>query len=434
MPAASLRSVDDLVSLAVGGTSLVALSVLRDGRVELPTAALRAQLGWPADVSGRPLREVVVDDDWGHVETILGTMKAEPVHVSCRVRRADGHEFEAELFVQRIDDEGHQGSAAISWLDASARHVAESQLRKLAFTDALTGLANRALLSDRLRYALAQARRSGVGFAVMVADLDGFKAVNDRFGHDAGDGVLREVAGRLGGCVRATDTIARVGGDEFTFVLPTARDAAVAGIVAGRAIRAIATPFEIAGHAVTIGLTVGIAIWPEHGAEADALLATADAALYEGKRDGKNRYRFARHSVPPPAKPGGAWHRGLALGVTSIDAQHEALAKLVDTVVDDLAQGHDRARLGVAFDSLVAATLEHFAHEERLMARIGHGGREAHEREHRRLLDDLENLSVAVDHESMAIVSRYLYDWLGRHVDTMDRVLARALRASGAQG
>lgn len=166
----------------------------------------------------------------------------------------------------------------------------EASLRHLATHDALTGLPNRSLLSDRLGMAMAQARRTGKGFAVVALDLDGFKKINDALGYPVGDALLREAGMRLGGVLRDTDTLARVGGDEFIAVLPRALAAAEIQIIARRMISAIQLPFEIQGHALYVSTSIGVATYPAHGDTEIKLLAHADTALYRAKATGKARY------------------------------------------------------------------------------------------------------------------------------------------------
>ncbi len=166
----------------------------------------------------------------------------------------------------------------------------EESLRHLATHDALTGLPNRSLLSDRLSMAMAQARRTGKGFSVLALDLDGFKKINDALGHPIGDILLREAGMRLRGTLRDTDTLARVGGDEFIAVLPSALTEAEIQIVARRMIAAIQLPFEIQGHALYVSTSIGVATYPDHGDNEVKLLAHADTALYRAKETGKARY------------------------------------------------------------------------------------------------------------------------------------------------
>jgi diguanylate cyclase (GGDEF)-like protein len=176
--------------------------------------------------------------------------------------------------------------------DVTERRAQEEAVRFLADHDSLTGLPNRRLLDDRLKQAVFQAQRRGVKVAAMLVDLDDFKQVNDSAGHRAGDAVLREVAARLGGCVRKADTLARHGGDEFVIVIADAQTEADGSIVAEKILRAFEPPFVADGREFILGASIGISVFPGDAADADALLRNADAAMYRAKELGRNRYRF----------------------------------------------------------------------------------------------------------------------------------------------
>ena len=157
------------------------------------------------------------------------------------------------------------------------------QIEKLALYDALTGLANRRLFHDRLEQAFLASQRSGAGFSLMLLDLDRFKDINDTLGHQAGDAVLEHLSERLRSVARASDTVARLGGDEFALVLQGAQDGASALFVAERIRRALAEPFDIHGHTLKLETSIGIALFPRHGDDAEQLLKRADIALYTSK-------------------------------------------------------------------------------------------------------------------------------------------------------
>ncbi|MFC3383491.1 GGDEF domain-containing protein [Couchioplanes azureus] len=165
----------------------------------------------------------------------------------------------------------------------------ERQLEYLAFHDPLTGLANRALFHQQASHALARQDRRGTAVAVLYIDLDGFKAVNDRLGHAAGDALLLLVAERLRGCVRSTDVLARLGGDEFAVIMEPIRDEREASIVADRVVRVVADPFHLDNGVARVTASVGIAIRAVGDGDGDALLRRADAAMYAAKAGGKSR-------------------------------------------------------------------------------------------------------------------------------------------------
>lgn len=171
------------------------------------------------------------------------------------------------------------------------RTRAEEQIKYLAYHDPLTGLPNRTLLHDRLAVALAQARRKKRMLAVLFVDLDRFKLVNDTVGHAMGDHLLRKFAERLSRVVREGDSLARVGGDEFTVLLPEISAHEDADFVARRVLEASRKPLALAGHEFSVTASIGIAMFPGHGEDATALLRNADAAMYRAKEEGGNTFK-----------------------------------------------------------------------------------------------------------------------------------------------
>ncbi|OHC68922.1 MAG: hypothetical protein A2045_17590 [Rhodocyclales bacterium GWA2_65_20] len=168
----------------------------------------------------------------------------------------------------------------------------DEHIRHLAFHDPLTGLPNRALLRDRLEHSIAFAGREKHRLGLMFIDLDGFKAVNDSLGHDVGDSLLKEVADRLNQCVRQSDTVARIGGDEFVILLEHAHDLADYASLARKAIAALLQPVKVDGQTIQIGASIGIACFPDDGGNFRELMQSADDAMYEAKSAGRGTYRF----------------------------------------------------------------------------------------------------------------------------------------------
>lgn len=172
--------------------------------------------------------------------------------------------------------------------DITDQEAQERDLWRRANFDPLTGLANRVRFEDRLNQALSHAQRHKHDFAVCYLDLDRFKPVNDQYGHAAGDALLRHVAERMSAVMRQEDTLARIGGDEFALLIPRIESPEAVFSVAEKIIGTINNPFSLDEGTVQIGVSIGIALYPQHGEEADALLANADAALYRAKADGRN--------------------------------------------------------------------------------------------------------------------------------------------------
>jgi diguanylate cyclase (GGDEF)-like protein len=174
----------------------------------------------------------------------------------------------------------------------------ELALERLAHNDSLTGLPNRQLFSDRLGQALRQAERDQKTAAVMYVDLDRFKAVNDTYGHEAGDHVLVQVAAGFSAAVRRSDTVARLGGDEFVVLLLAPKDTDALRELAEKIVAVASTPCVFQGHTLEVGASVGIALFPTDSRDAETLLSYADKAMYEAKMGGRNQFRFHAQGNP----------------------------------------------------------------------------------------------------------------------------------------
>jgi diguanylate cyclase (GGDEF)-like protein/PAS domain S-box-containing protein len=194
------------------------------------------------------------------------------------------------------DEHGRVSGLLCSGTDITERREAERQVAFLAYHDGLTGLPNRALLEEHLRKALARARRGGTSVGLIYVDLDGFKLVNDSLGHAAGDEVLREAAERLAMTTRASDLLARQGGDEFLLLLGDVdreRDPEEVAVAAGtRILEALSAPFHVSGAEFQLGASIGVALYPRDAHDPDGLLQAADGAMYRAKRAGRGGYAF----------------------------------------------------------------------------------------------------------------------------------------------
>ncbi|HEY4762983.1 MAG TPA: EAL domain-containing protein [Candidatus Sulfotelmatobacter sp.] len=176
--------------------------------------------------------------------------------------------------------------------DITDRKLAEGRVQFLAYYDALTGLPNRTLLQDRLQNALAEARRHKYKVALLFLDLDRFKDINDLLGHSVGDLLLQEVAKRLKTSGRQQDTVARLGGDEFLITLTHVKDLPDAAVATERFMDAMTAAFVVQGHSLNVGCSIGVSLFPEHGADVETLIKNADAAMYSAKESGRNNFRF----------------------------------------------------------------------------------------------------------------------------------------------
>ncbi len=216
----------------------------------------------------------------------------EPFHSEYRIHTGDGQErwFKDAASTVRDNDQALYLQGVM--YDITDRKEFESKLIHMAHFDQLTELANRTLFHDRLNQSIAQAKRHKQKFALLYLDLDGFKEVNDTLGHKAGDELLRETAQQLKESVREIDTVARMGGDEFTVILSDIKSGEDAALVAKKILKAVSRPYESVGADHRVSTSIGIALYPDDTIEADQLVTTADNAMYQAKNSGKDRFCF----------------------------------------------------------------------------------------------------------------------------------------------
>ncbi|MFL6660470.1 MAG: putative bifunctional diguanylate cyclase/phosphodiesterase [Massilia sp.] len=286
------RQIDHLMEAAGD----LVLRVNLDGLVVQASARTHALLGLAHTLTGAALGSLVAESDLqglnaAAADAIAAPPGAAPVRVALRIKSHNGETW-FDLSLARMDPPNTTPELLVVGRDMTAQQVAEEQLRHMATHDALTGLPNRLLLSDRIRVVLAQARRSGQGFSVVCVGLDSFKRINDALGHPIGDAVLRMAATRMRKTLRDSDTLARIGGDEFIAVLPGASGEAQIRLVTGRLLATLQPPCEIEGNTIYIGASVGVAVFPEHAEDEIQLVANADAAMLRAKETGKARCVF----------------------------------------------------------------------------------------------------------------------------------------------
>ena len=209
-----------------------------------------------------------------------------------RLRKNNGELFWCAVSAQSVSSEDINAGQIWLFEDISQRKKSEEELLHLANYDELTNLPNRSLFRDRLNQGMGRSQRKKLSLGLLYVDLDRFKKINDSLGHDAGDELLIIVAGILNECVRSSDTVCRLGGDEFTIILPEINDISDAGKVAEKIINIMSHPLDLRGNEISITPSIGISIFPEDATDFEALMKNADAAMYHAKSTGRNNYQY----------------------------------------------------------------------------------------------------------------------------------------------
>jgi diguanylate cyclase (GGDEF)-like protein/PAS domain S-box-containing protein len=276
----------------------------QSGEIVLLNLQAEKQFGYRRDeLVGQKVTNIIPN---GFEERLIASRRRSAENVSAQQfdtglelagRRKDGSEFPIELMLSPLESvEGILVTAAIRDISAreesEARRVFGAQMAYSAQHDVLTGLPNRMLLSDRIGQAIALSQRHGTKVAVLFLDLNGFKHVNDSLGHSVGDKLLQSVAKCLESCVRASDTVSRVGGDEFVVLLSEVQHAEDVAISARRILAAVAAVHLVETHNLHVKTSIGMSIYPDDGADAETLIKNADTAMYQAKNNGGQSYQF----------------------------------------------------------------------------------------------------------------------------------------------
>ncbi|MBY0579982.1 MAG: EAL domain-containing protein [Burkholderiales bacterium] len=226
-------------------------------------------------------------DFFKHIQAVFSSKKSRAtveLEIKCR-----GGMREASLESMVVEREGNVCRTVM--VDITEKRKQE-RIHYLAQYDVLTGLPNRILFQDRLSHALAAAGRDGTGGALLFLDIDRFKSVNDSLGHAAGDQLLKDIADRVKGCIRKADTVARLAGDEFVLVLPDIDGEAHVCVVAENILEVMRAPFSIEGHSISVSVSIGVSLYPNDGRDFNALIRSADSAMYHAKKIGRNNFQF----------------------------------------------------------------------------------------------------------------------------------------------
>jgi diguanylate cyclase (GGDEF)-like protein/hemerythrin-like metal-binding protein/PAS domain S-box-containing protein len=309
------------------------------------------------------------------------------------------------------------------------KHSAETVFHQANY-DTLTELANRHLFFQQLAKELSRARRGGKHVGLLFMDLDKFKPVNDQFGHEAGDFVLKTVANRWQACVRSGDTLARLGGDEFALIVGDLTLASEAEPIAQKLIDAIAGPIELPkGHSCGIGVSIGISLYPDNAVEMDSLIAAADAAMYESKHSGQGKTMLSQ-AVSRSKALNSNWvvfDAAHLTGVKMIDDQHRQIVQMVNDLNRSLEEGRNDAELKNLFAALLAFTATHFATEEALMVRYGYPQVDEHKKQHVNLVLELQGIAAEFNQGAELRLLQSIKDWLLGHIQHADKPLGAYL-------
>jgi diguanylate cyclase (GGDEF)-like protein/PAS domain S-box-containing protein len=262
-----------------------------DGRLLYVNDPFQDALGiGPEEVASVSLAELVGKGSFGEMSRQAGQEVS--LFKRLKIRVKDGSFLPVEVHCLRLSDTDELAVV----FRPTAGNLADGGVEHLALHDALTGLPNRVLLLDRMRQTLARAKRHKDFVAVVFVDLDGFKPINDNYGHKCGDEVLRVTAARLLDAVRSDDTAARIGGDEFVMILGELRNGLHAGLMGNRVIKSITQPIPWQDQSVNVSASLGISVAPTDGIDPEELLKKADDAMYVAKKSGKNGYSFYNES------------------------------------------------------------------------------------------------------------------------------------------
>jgi diguanylate cyclase (GGDEF)-like protein/PAS domain S-box-containing protein len=276
------------------------------GNITFLNMVAETMTGWSAlEAKGRPLAEVfrtlnAVSSEATETTAEHAILQIRAVHMppSCTLIRRDGMQIPIEDSIAPIcNRDGHATGAVIVFRDVSVAKAMAQEMAHTAEHDVLTGLPNRMLLNDRIRQAIAAAKRHAKQVAVLFLDVDGFKHINDSLGHPFGDQVLQSIAQRLLECVRSVDTVSHQGGDEFVVLLSELTHPRAASVMAARMLRAVADPHMVGKHELHVTASIGLSVFPDDGLNAETLIKNADTAMYQAKESGRRRYQFFKPSM-----------------------------------------------------------------------------------------------------------------------------------------
>jgi diguanylate cyclase (GGDEF)-like protein/hemerythrin-like metal-binding protein/PAS domain S-box-containing protein len=419
MPAedASLRSSREVIEKA--GVGLAVLDL--DGRFREANPAFCETVGYSRDEllsPGFELRQILLREEIPSHDEGLRALRRGVEHSyrkTMQLVRGDGGFVWVDWAVGILRESGTP-QVLVTVIDLTEQKRVEDAFRHMSLCDPLTKLANRRLLEDLVQTAIARAQREANGVGLLFIDLDNFKPINDTLGHDVGDWLLSSVARRLADCLRAYDTAARFGGDEFVVLIPDLVRQEDALCVAERILASLAQPFVgDDGKGLTISASIGMSFYPDHAHTERELLHAGDEAMYLAKKAGRNRIvrsdRVIEASTvqrteeePHTGLVHLRWEAAYASGNVFIDAEHRELFRQSNQLLD-LAMRLDAQPAGVrsCLQRLMRTVKAHFEHEERLLAEWAYPELADHGSKHRRMVERAEQIAHLMDDKSIPI-------------------------------
>ena len=291
----ALRQSEERYRMLVEHQSDLVVRVDTDGRLQFASPSFCMMFGIDEEqLVGRELCPIINTSGQGMMKEAMKRLDCYPksCYYEINSQTLDGPRWIGWAMKGVVDEKGRIEAIVGIGRDITDRKKAEKEILQLAHYDTLTGLPNRSLFHDRLSQAISLSSRNGSSLAVLFLDLDRFKHVNDAFGHQIGDLLLQEVSRRLNSCIRATDTVARIGGDEFVLILNSLVKCNQAGSVASKIVNVMSHPFQLGGHELYSGVSIGVALFPSDGTDVDTLLKHADIAMYQAKESGRGTFKF----------------------------------------------------------------------------------------------------------------------------------------------
>ncbi|MFC3914374.1 diguanylate cyclase domain-containing protein [Pseudaeromonas sharmana] len=365
------------------------------------------------------------DELWRRAKAQLSGLTAEQRHLF-RLCNRQGQPVWVEARLREIDWEGEK--AILNTLsDVTKRVEYEAEMKHLATHDPLTGLPNRELLKRRLHRSIEFARDTHQKLALLFVDLDKFKPVNDSYGHDAGDMVLKRIAQRLREALRESDLVARWGGDEFIVVLENVNASATVERIARKLVAVISEPIALAADLpVQLSCSIGIVVYPDHGEQIDDLINKSDQMMYKAKKQGAGSIIFFAPVIPQSGNSFFRllWSRDLECGLAQIDEEHEALFALANQLLATIVAGRFTEQTEPCLLGLLSHAKSHFKHEISTLMKMRYPDAVRHDLIHKQLLHkagELQARYLRGELEPLVLIHFIVYEIVDQHMMVEDK-------------